>query len=190
MAAQFSSRWRWNKCPPAFRRTGPIEFTGFIIVKELGSEENRPRNSGKSSSCLVSFDGRRNHSRRRGLLGTESWVAWRCLWTNQKYIYIDLNQNNKTSVPLQRKKVFKVNKDYFEGQQTWGKACETRENERASHANSAQFVYYQNAQKISLTCVQNATGMHRIHCTVFEAQHSGSAHHLIKKDIISLFLST
>lgn len=89
MAAQFSSRWRWNKCPPAFKRTGPIEFTGFIIVKELGSEENRPRNSDKSSSCLVSFDGRRNHSRRRGLLGTESWVAWRCLWTNQN-IFISI----------------------------------------------------------------------------------------------------
>ena len=122
MAAQFSSRWRWNKCPPAFKRTGPIEFTGFIIVKELGSEENRPRNSDKSSSCLVSFDGRRNHSRRRGLLGTESWVAWRCLWTNQKYIYIDSNQNNKTSVPLQRKKSFQSQQRLFRRPTNMGKS--------------------------------------------------------------------
>ena len=122
MAAQFSSRWRWNKCPPAFKRTGPIEFTGFIIVKELGSEENRPRNSDKSSSCLVSFDGRRNHSRRRGLLGTESWVAWRCLWTNQN-IFISIRiKTTRLVYRYKGKKVFKVNKDYFEGQQNMGKS--------------------------------------------------------------------
>ena len=84
IAAQFSSRWRWNKCPPAVRRREVPVDTGLVHVKDVGREDSRPKNRDTSSNCLVRLDGRRKSWWSSPILAFESGTAPRWLVTRKK----------------------------------------------------------------------------------------------------------